>query len=56
MNEQEVRLNAMFQALQTQRDAALLQAGQLAGEVAVLQAKLKEQEEAAVKVVEPSQD
>lgn len=43
--EEEVRINAMMAELQRQRDQAQLACGQMAGEIAVLQLKLKEAEE-----------
>lgn len=42
MTEQEIRVNAMLAELQQQRDIMALRAGQLAGELAVEQAKRKE--------------
>jgi hypothetical protein len=41
---EEIRINAMFQAVQQQRDAALANVVQLAGELAVLQQKIKDLE------------
>ena len=39
--EEEVRLNAMLMTLQNQRDQALLQVGQLSGELAVVKMQLE---------------
>ena len=53
---EETRLNAMFQALQQQRDAAQVQVGQMAGEIAVLKMQIEELQKPKEVEVVPTQD